>query len=73
MANRMYTLAEKLRLAGALIFFAGASCLPFPRTNPKSAQSIFEFASALGLVVQVGLITMLVGALLFAVSYIVRR
>jgi len=69
----MYTFSEKLRLAGALVIFAGGSCLPFARTNPKSAQSIFEFVAASGLVVQLGVITILVGALLVGLSFVVRR
>lgn len=69
----MYFTHEKIRIAGILLFLAGLLCLPFPRTNPKQALSIFEAFASLGLLAKFGLVAMVLGAVIFATTFFIKR
>jgi hypothetical protein len=66
-------LHEKIRVVGIGLFLAGSLCLPLVRTNPKSALSLFEMLAELGFLWKLGLGTMILGALIFVVSFFVKR
>jgi hypothetical protein len=69
----MFTFSEKLRIIGAVVFGAGLSSLPAFGENP--ARQIWAFSSLidLGLLARLGLAAMVLGAILFGASFLVRR
>ena len=69
----MYFTHEKIRIAGIFLFLAGLLFLLLPRTNPKQALSIFEAFASLGLLVKFGLVAMVLGAVIFAASFFIKR
>lgn len=69
----MHTLREKIRVAGIVLFLIGMLCLPFPRTNPKSALSVFEVFAELGLLWKFGLAAMVFGIIVFLASFFMKR
>ena len=61
-----------LRFVGFCLFVAGFLCMPFPVTNPKAMTSIFPWLAASGVLVRIGLWTMAIGAIVFALSFTLR-
>jgi hypothetical protein len=62
-----------LRILGILVFFAGSTCMPIPVANPQSTTSLFPALAASGLLVRYGIAGMLIGALLFGCSFLIRH
>ena len=56
---------------GIAVFAVGLSCMPVPLTNPKAFTSLFPPLAAAGRLVRIGIITMLFGALLFGISFLI--
>lgn len=69
----MLLLAQKLRLAAAVIFVLGLSCMPLPIMSPKAALSAFGAPPTTGWFIGLGLGTMAVAALVFLASFALRR
>jgi hypothetical protein len=69
----MYSLAEKLRVAGILIVIAGLLCFPFPGENPKRSLSMFTTLADLGVLVRFGIVTTIVGIVVFLVSFLFQK
>ncbi len=69
----MFSLAEKIRMGGVFVFLVGSLCLPFPRTSPKSALSLFNVLAEMGLLTKFGFATMLLGAVLFLTSFFIKK
>jgi uncharacterized protein YjeT (DUF2065 family) len=68
-----YLLKNALRGAGMAVFVVGLTCLPGPPvTNPEATTSLFPWLAASGLLVRYGIAAMLIGALLFGSSFLVR-
>lgn len=62
-----------LRGGGIALFTIGLSCMPWPLVNPKATTSLFAALSAEGLLVRYGAVMMVIGALLFSSSFLVRN
>jgi len=64
-------LRNVVRGAGIAVFAIGLSCMPHPLVNPKAITSLFPPLAAAGMLVRVGAFTMMLGALLFGISFLI--
>jgi hypothetical protein len=62
-----------LRFLGLGLILAGFICMPLPVTNPEAVTSIFPWLATTGTLVRFGALTMVIGALLFGISFAFRR
>ena len=62
-----------LRAAGIVLLAVGVSCMPLPLVNPKLTTSLFHALAAAGLLVRYGLAMIVVGAVLFGSSFLIRQ
>lgn len=69
----MLILAQKLRLAAAVIFVLGLRCRPLPVMSPKAVLSSFSAPPTMGWFIGLGLGKMAVAALVFLASFALRR
>ena len=69
----MYSLAEKIRVAGIVIVLAGFLCFPFLSESPKRVLSTFTTLADLGVLVEFGIATVVVGVITFLASFLFRK
>ena len=61
-----------LRITGYILFLLGFICMPGPLANPEATTSLFAVFAAGGLLIRYGAVTMVIGALLFGSSFLIR-
>ena len=61
-----------LLVSGIGLFLMGLSCMPAALVNPEATTSVFVVFAAGGLVIRYGVVMMVIGALLFANSFLMR-
>ena len=64
-------LRNTVRGVGIAVFAIGLTCMPRPLVNPKAVTTLFPPLAAAGMLVRVGIFTMALGAMLFAVSFLI--
>lgn len=64
-------LKDGLRGGGIADFAIGLACMPVPLVNPKATTSLFHAFAAEGLLIRYGVVIMVIGALLFSVSFLI--